>query len=165
MDYSPWSSKNLIDRNRLKKFVQVGVDETYMHTNFGGCGFPSFGDTETLKNGQISFPTHWLYRLIDPKWRMTLIWCVVVATDSNACVRAALVLKPGAHVPTAYQIVLDAVIIALVSHARLLERLLCLRRWLCLFTFVFVYFCLCLLFCLLLSLFTFVFVYFCFVYV
>ena len=23
--YSPWSSKNLIDRNRLKKFKQVGV--------------------------------------------------------------------------------------------------------------------------------------------
>ena len=42
------------------------------------------------------------------KWRMTLIWCVVVATDSNTCVRAALVLKPGTHVPTAYQIVLDA---------------------------------------------------------
>ena len=54
MDYSPWSSKNLIDRNRLKKFVQVGVDETYMHNNFGGRGFPGFRDTETLKNGQIS---------------------------------------------------------------------------------------------------------------
>ena len=26
MDYSPWSSKNLIDRNRLKKFIQVGMD-------------------------------------------------------------------------------------------------------------------------------------------
>ena len=26
MGYSPWSSKNLIDRNRLKKFMQVGVD-------------------------------------------------------------------------------------------------------------------------------------------
>ena len=26
MDYSPWSSKNLIDRNRLKKFMQVGMD-------------------------------------------------------------------------------------------------------------------------------------------
>ena len=39
MDYSPWSSKNLIDRNRLKKFMQVGIDVTCMHTNFGGCGF------------------------------------------------------------------------------------------------------------------------------
>ena len=26
MDYSPWSSKNLINRNRLKKFMQVGID-------------------------------------------------------------------------------------------------------------------------------------------
>ena len=38
MDYSPWSSKNLIDRNWLKKFMQVDVDVTYMHTNFGGHG-------------------------------------------------------------------------------------------------------------------------------
>ena len=26
MDYSPWSSKNLIKWNQLKKFMQVGVD-------------------------------------------------------------------------------------------------------------------------------------------
>ena len=26
MDYSPWSSKNLIYWNRLKKFMHVGVD-------------------------------------------------------------------------------------------------------------------------------------------
>ena len=26
MDYSPWSSKNLIDRNLFKKFMQVGID-------------------------------------------------------------------------------------------------------------------------------------------
>ena len=26
MDYSPWSSKNLIDRNWLKKFMHVGID-------------------------------------------------------------------------------------------------------------------------------------------
>ena len=26
MGYSPWSSKNLIDWNQLKKFMQVGVD-------------------------------------------------------------------------------------------------------------------------------------------
>ena len=54
MDYSPWSSKNLINRNRLKKIMQVGVDVTYMHTNFGGCVFFSFGDIATFKNGQIS---------------------------------------------------------------------------------------------------------------
>ena len=43
MDYSPWSSKNLIDRNRLKKFMQVRIDVTCMHTSFGGCGFFGFG--------------------------------------------------------------------------------------------------------------------------
>ena len=42
MDYSPWSSKNLIDRNQLKKFMQVGIDVKFMHTNFGGCGPSGF---------------------------------------------------------------------------------------------------------------------------
>ena len=60
MDYSPWSSKNLIDRNRLKKFMQVGIDVKYMHTNFGGPGFPGFGDIATFKNGQISLSDHGL---------------------------------------------------------------------------------------------------------
>ena len=50
MDYSPWSSKNLIDRNRLKKFMQVGIDVTYMYTNFGGRDLSGFGDIATLKN-------------------------------------------------------------------------------------------------------------------
>ena len=60
MDYSPWSSKNLIDRNRLKKFMLVGIDVTCMYTNFGGRGLFGFGDTVTLKNGQISLSTHGL---------------------------------------------------------------------------------------------------------
>ena len=60
MDYSPWSSKNLIDRNRLKKFMQVGIDVKCMYTDFGGCDFFGFGDTDTLKNGQISLSTHGL---------------------------------------------------------------------------------------------------------
>ena len=51
MDYSPWSSKYLIDRNQPKKFMQVGVDVTCMYTNFGGCGLFGFGDTAALKNG------------------------------------------------------------------------------------------------------------------
>ena len=50
MDYSPWSSKNLIDQNRLKKFMQIGMDVTCMHTNFGGREFSSFRDIVTLKN-------------------------------------------------------------------------------------------------------------------
>ena len=44
MDYSPWSSKNLIDRNQLKKFMKVDVDVTCMYTDFGGCGLSGFGD-------------------------------------------------------------------------------------------------------------------------
>ena len=60
MDYSPWSSKNLIDRNQLKKFMQIGVDVTCMYTNFGGCSLSSFRDTATLKNGQISLSDHGL---------------------------------------------------------------------------------------------------------
>ena len=44
----PWSSKNLIDRNRLKKFMQVGIDVKFMHTDFGGCGFFGFGDMATF---------------------------------------------------------------------------------------------------------------------
>ena len=52
MDYSPWSSKNLIDWNRLKKFMQVGVDVTCMCTDFGGRDLFSFGDIATFKNGQ-----------------------------------------------------------------------------------------------------------------
>ena len=58
MDYSPWSSKNLIDRNWLKKFMQVGIDVTFMHTNFGGHSLSGFGDIATFKNGQISLIVH-----------------------------------------------------------------------------------------------------------
>ena len=60
MDYSPWSSKNLIDRNRPKKFMQVGIDVTCMYTNFGGRDLSGFGDIGTFKNGQISLSTHGL---------------------------------------------------------------------------------------------------------
>ena len=61
MDYSPWSSKNLINRNWLKKFMQVGIDDKCMHTNFGGCGPSSFGDITTFKNSQISLSDHGPY--------------------------------------------------------------------------------------------------------
>ena len=55
MDYSPWSSKNLIDRNRLKKFMQVGIDVKYMHTDFGGRSFFGFGDVATFQK-RPNFP-------------------------------------------------------------------------------------------------------------
>ena len=60
MDYSPWSSKNSIDRNRLKKFMQVWIDVKCMCTNFGGRGLFGFGDIATFKNGQISLSGHGL---------------------------------------------------------------------------------------------------------
>ena len=60
MGYSPWSSKYLIDRNWLKKFMQIGMDVTCMLTNFGGRDLFSFGDIATLKNGQISLSDHGL---------------------------------------------------------------------------------------------------------
>ena len=60
MDYSPWSSKKLIDRNQLKKFIKIGIDVTYIHTNFGGRDLFGFGDIGTFKNGQISLSTHGL---------------------------------------------------------------------------------------------------------
>ena len=60
MDYSPWSPKNLIDRNWLKKFMHVWIDVKFMHTNFGGCGLSGFGDIATFKNGQISLSDHGL---------------------------------------------------------------------------------------------------------
>ena len=55
IDYSPWSSKNLMDRNWLKKFMQAGVDVTYMHTSFGGCGLFGFGDIATFQK-RPNFP-------------------------------------------------------------------------------------------------------------
>ena len=55
---SPWSSKNLIDRNRPKKFMQIGIDVKCMHTNSGGRGLSSFGDIATFKNDQISPSDH-----------------------------------------------------------------------------------------------------------
>ena len=64
MDYSPWSSKNLIDQNRPKKFMQVGVDVTYMYIDFGGRGLSGFRDIATFKNGKISLSTHGLQVII-----------------------------------------------------------------------------------------------------
>ena len=60
MDYSPWSSENLIIWNRLKKFMQVEVNVLCMHTNFDGCLHSVFRDIATFKNGQISLSDHGL---------------------------------------------------------------------------------------------------------
>ena len=55
MDYSPWSWKNSIDWNWLKKFMQVGIDVKCMHIDFGGCGLSGFGDMATFQK-QPNFP-------------------------------------------------------------------------------------------------------------
>ena len=60
MDYSPWSSKNLINRNWPKKIVQIGIDVKCMYIKFGGRSLFGFGDIGTFKNGQISLSTHGL---------------------------------------------------------------------------------------------------------
>ena len=60
MDYSPWSSKFLIDRNWPKKFMQVWIDELCICTNFGARDLSGFGDIATLKNSQISLFDHGL---------------------------------------------------------------------------------------------------------
>ena len=40
--------------------MQVWIDVKCMYTDFGGRDRPGFGDTDTLKNGQISLSTHGL---------------------------------------------------------------------------------------------------------
>ena len=40
--------------------MQVWIDVKCIHTNFGGRGLFGFGDTATLKNGQISLSDHGL---------------------------------------------------------------------------------------------------------
>ena len=55
MDYSPWSLKNLINRNQLKKIMQVGINIKCMHTSFDGCGLSGFGDIATIQK-RPNFP-------------------------------------------------------------------------------------------------------------
>ena len=46
--FGAWSSKNLIDQNWLKKFMQVGIDVKCKPTDFGGCGLSVFRDKISL---------------------------------------------------------------------------------------------------------------------
>ena len=61
--FGPWTivhghQKNLSDLNQPKEFMQVEVDITCMHTNFGGRDLSGFGDIATFKNGQFSLSYH-----------------------------------------------------------------------------------------------------------
>ena len=60
MDYIHGHQKNLIDRNRFKKFMQIGIDFKCMPTNFSGCALPGFGDIATFKNSQFSLSEYGL---------------------------------------------------------------------------------------------------------
>ena len=40
--------------------MQVGIDVKCLYIDFGGCDLYGFGDTGTLKNGQISPSDHGL---------------------------------------------------------------------------------------------------------
>ena len=97
---SPWSAKNLINRNWLKKFMQVGVDVTCLYTNFGGDGLSCFGDIATFKNSQISLYDHELYiyspwslkNLINQNWLKKLmqvevdVKCMHTNFDGHGCI-------------------------------------------------------------------------------
>ena len=48
--------------------MQVGVDVTYMHNNFGERHLSGFGDIATFKNDQISLSTHGLYSMVIKKF-------------------------------------------------------------------------------------------------
>ena len=66
--------------------MQVGVDVTCMHANFGGCGFFGFGDIATLKNGQISLSGHGLYhghQKDSCKYGLTMCACASLQLSLN----------------------------------------------------------------------------------
>ena len=86
MDYSPWSSKNLIDRNRLKKYMQVGTGVKCMHTNFSGRALPGFGDIATFKNGQISLSDHGLQVIIKTFIKKEECRVAAIKTNTNKAV-------------------------------------------------------------------------------
>ena len=75
--YSPWSSKNLIDRNWPKKIMQVGIDVKCMYIKFGGHSLFGFRDIGTFKKGQISLSTHgrpWSSKnLINQNWPKKIV--------------------------------------------------------------------------------------------
>ena len=87
MDYSPWSSKNLIDRNQFKKFMHVGVDVTCMHTSFGGHDPSGFGDMATIQKwpnfpfGAWTIYSPWSSKiLINRNWLKKFMQVKVVVT-------------------------------------------------------------------------------------
>ena len=67
-DHGLLQSMGVKKQSWLKKFMQVEVDVTCMYNNFGGHGVFGFGDTTTLKNGQISLSDHGLQSMVIKKF-------------------------------------------------------------------------------------------------
>ena len=51
--FGAWTWKILIDRNRLKKNMQVGIDVKCMYTDFGGRDLSGFGDKISLRSIKV----------------------------------------------------------------------------------------------------------------
>ena len=61
MDYSPWSSKNLIDSELAQKIhARMNLMSSVYTPILVGVVSPAFGDIATFKNGQISLCDHGL---------------------------------------------------------------------------------------------------------
>ena len=57
MDYIPWCQKNLIDRNRLEKFMHIRIDVKYIHTNLVGVISLVLEILLLSKTAKFPFPT------------------------------------------------------------------------------------------------------------
>ena len=58
--FRQWTKSMAIKKFNRSELVQKKLDETCMHTNFGGRALSGFGDIATFKNGQISLSDHGL---------------------------------------------------------------------------------------------------------
>ena len=74
MDYSPWSSKNLIDRNWLKN----SFDVKFMHTNFGERGLSPFRDI-AFQNDSINIFDNFVLVLLGSYWYISWWFGAVVS--------------------------------------------------------------------------------------
>ena len=66
--------------------MQVGIDVTYMCTDFGGHDLSGFGDTATLKNGQISLSDHGLQVIIKTFIKKEECRVAAIKTNTNKAV-------------------------------------------------------------------------------
>ena len=104
MDYSPWSWKNSIDRNQLKKFMQVGVDVTCMHTSFGGRDPSGFGDMATFqKRPNFLFGAcPWSWKILKSIGIGSKILCKKELTSSACTPIVVGVVSPVSEIKLAY---------------------------------------------------------------